>query len=219
MGWRSNPDTSHKHIKISLSVVTSSVEWGSQRHLPLLIVYGPMTLSGHLVEKDLPPVGLHRSRMRRTADPRSSAASLLTWPLEYLLTCSSNWKFFSKTRSMWSRKAECSCCCRLPRLPFGMKRKICQVVESLPKRAWWWDTTPKQNSSLCLFVSRWVTEKIAPPVPFSKILQYPWDNFKLIETENQSTIKILNTDFLPRPGNSIWLWVKCGYYHLSAIPI
>lgn len=38
---------------------------------------------------------------------------------------------------MWSRKAECSCCCSFPRLSFNMKRKIRQVVERLPKQGWY----------------------------------------------------------------------------------
>ena len=47
---------------------------------------------------------------------------------------------------------------------------------------------------------------MAPPVPFSSITiqQYPLDNFKLTETENRATVKILNTDFLPCPGNTGW---------------
>lgn len=135
---------SHKHIKMYLSLVTSSVEWGrwtqrSQRHIPLQMPCYPMSLPGHLVEKHLPPVNLHWNGDCKNANNCKSQQSccLPFYPNPwYLFTCSSNWKFFSKTRSMWSRKAECSCCCSFSRLSFNMKRKIRQVVERLPKQGW-----------------------------------------------------------------------------------
>lgn len=106
-------------------------------------------------------------RVPRITNPRNSAA-----PLLYSFTCSSNWKFFSKTRSMWSRKAECSCCFRFHCLPFNMKRKIRQVVESVSKQGRWWDTLLKQNFNN---LSQGGLQKKWPSSTLSsvKILQYP----------------------------------------------
>lgn len=147
------PLTTYKHTRISLSLVTSSDEWEgwtqrSQRHLPVLIFYNPMSLPGRLVEKHLPPVDLYwnRGECKNTNSYQSQQGCCLPLHVNpWIFTCSSNWKFFSKTRSMWSRKAECSCSCRFPRLSFKRKRKGSQVVERLKKWRWWWDIPLTQS--------------------------------------------------------------------------
>ena len=116
--------------------------------------------------------------------------------VEPLITCSSNWKFFSKTRSMWSRKAERSCSCRFPRLSFKTKRNVSQVVESLPTWGWWQDILLKQNFNNFADLSQGGFQgKGSLPGPFYifTILWYPED------TESQASIKILSAAFLPCP--------------------
>ena len=116
--------------------------------------------------------------------------------VEPLITCSSNWKFFSKTRSMWSRKAERSCSCRFPRLSFKTKRNVSQVVERLPTWGWWQDILLKQNFNNFADLSQGGFQgKGSLPGPFYifTILWYPED------TESQASIKILSAAFLPCP--------------------
>ena len=146
--------------------------------------YKPVSLSGHLVEKHLPPVDLYwnRGEYKNTNKYKSQRFCCLPLYLNpWIFTCSSNWKFFSKTRSMWSRKAECSCSCRFPRLSFNMKRKMSQVVERLPKWGWWWDILLKQNFNNFAYLSQSGLQGEWPvPGPFSsfRILQYPWDTYR-----------------------------------------
>lgn len=87
-----------------------------------------------LAEKHAPLIVLHGTR--ESMKNRGAKCQHFPAPSHAVpgLTCCSSWKFFSKTRSMWSRRAACSCSCKVPLLPFNTKQKWVQLLRSSPNQ-------------------------------------------------------------------------------------